>query len=395
MEKTKKGKKEEVVKKVYLGRPGNTLQMGIVGLPNVGKSTTFNLLSNNNAPAGNKPFLTIDPNIAKVDVPDPRFDVLVKLYKPVSEVRAGLNIVDIAGLVSGASEGAGMGNAFLSHIQSVDGIYHVVRAFDDEEIIHFEGELDPVRDLEIIHDELRKKDLVFVEKGIEALEKVLKRKPDKQLQFDLDTLIKVRDYLIKGINVVNVEWDMNEIPILNQQNFLTAKPGVYLVNLSENDFIRKKNKWLKPIVEWINKNGGGIMIPYSADFEQKVKGMTPEEKEKYFTETGAKSALDKIITVGYEQLGLIHFFTSGKDEVRCWTIRKGTLAPQAAGVIHTDMERGFISSETFLYDDLIELGSEAEVKKAGKYRTVGKTHEMQDGEIIYVKFNVSDPKKKK
>jgi obg-like ATPase 1 len=340
-------------------------------------------------------FCTIEPNKAKVEVPDARFDKLVEIYKPKSEVPASLTILDIAGLVKGASQNQGMGNAFLSHIQSVDGIFHVVRAFDDEEIQHYEGDVEPIRDLDIIQGELMEKDKAVLGKALEELAAAIKRANNKEALEKKAVLDKVAELYDQGINVRDYEWNYKEIDILNEYLFFTAKPVVYLVNISEQDYIKKKNKWLGKIADWVNKHGGGKVIPYSVAFELKLSNLVGEEKDKCIKEAGAESALGKIITAGYHSLDLIHYFTAGEDEVRCWTIRKGTKAPQGAGVIHTDFERGFISAETMKYADLVALGSENEVKKEGKVRTEGKNYEIVDGDIIYFKFNVSDPGAKK
>ena len=390
-----KKKKEEQPQKVLLGRPGNTLKMGIVGLPNVGKSSTYNLLSKLSAPAENYMFCTIEPNKAKVEVPDARFDKLVEIYRPKKQVPASLTILDIAGLVKGASQGQGMGNSFLSHVQSVDGIFHVVRAFDDEEVQHYEGEVDPVRDLDIIQYELMEKDKTQLLKTIDELEKTIARTNKKEEKEEKAVLDRVAELYKENKNVRDVVWNYKEIEILNKYLFFTAKPVVYLVNISEQEYIKKKNKWLGKIQQWINAHGGGKIIPYSVSFEQKLFAATPEDKEKIMKDTGADSSLGKIITAGYHSLDLIHYFTGGDDEVKCWTIRKGLKGPGAAGVIHTDFERGFISADVTKYDDLLLHGTENEVKKNGLVRTEGKNYEVQDGDIIYFKFNVSDPKKKK
>ena len=390
-------KKDEVVhEKALLGRPGNTLKMGIVGLPNVGKSSMFNLLSKLQVPAKNVMFCTIEPNKAKVEVPDQRWEHLCDVYKPKSKVPASLTIVDIAGLVKGASENQGMGNEFLSNIQSVDGIFHVIRAFDDEDIQHFEGDVDPVRDLEIIQDELMQKDLQLIDKNIEELEKVIKRTNNKDTIGERDLLLKVKEMYKEKKNVRdNPDWNYKEIDWLNKYLFFTAKPMVYVINLSEEDFINKKNHYLGKIKKWIDAHGGGKIIPFSCALEEKLSQMTPEEKEKFCKENKTESAIGKLITSGYYALDLIHFFTAGPDEVKCWTVRKGNKAPQAAGVIHTDFESGFISAEVMKYDDFLKCGTEAEVKKAGLVRTEGKHYVVNDGDIIYFKFNVSDPGKKK
>lgn len=340
-------------------------------------------------------FCTIDPNKAKVEVPDHRFDKLVEIYKPKSKVPASLNILDIAGLVKGASQNQGMGNAFLSHIQSVDGIFHVVRAFDDEEVLHYEGDVDPIRDLDIIQTELMEKDKTLFTKNYEELEKLIKRKDDKEAKEEKVVLDRVSELYEKNQNVRDVEWNYKEIDILNKYYFFSSKPTVYLVNISEQDYFKKKNKWLAKIAAWVNAHGGGKIIPYSVAYELKLDKASPEDKEKLLKDSGAESCLGKIINAGYHALDLIHYFTSGEDEVKCWTIRRGLKAPGAAGVIHTDFERGFISAEVMKYDDLQALGSENEVKKEGKVRTEGKNYEVLDGDIIYFKFNVSDPSKKK
>jgi obg-like ATPase 1 len=341
-------------------------------------------------------FCTIEPNKAKVEVPDERFDKLCEIYKPKSKVPASLNILDIAGLVKGASQNQGMGNAFLSHIQSVDGIFHVVRAFDDEDIQHYEGEVDPIRDLDIIQSELMEKDKTTLTKNIEELARVVGRSNNKEAKEELAVLEKVMELYNNNINVRDHDWNYKEIDILNKYLFFTAKPVVYLVNIAENDYLKKKNKWLAKIADWVKQHGGGKIIPYSVAYEVKLSLMeSDEDRHNHIKQTGAESCLGKIITAGYYSLDLIHFFTAGEDEVKCWTLRKGSKAPQGAGVIHTDFERGFISAETMKYADLISLGTEAEVKKEGKIRTEGKNYEIQDGDIIYFKFNVSDPGKKK
>lgn len=372
---------------VLMGRVGASLKIGIVGLPNVGKSTFFNVLTKSTATAENFPFCTIDPNESRVPVPDARWDFLCENFQPASKVPAFLKVVDIAGLVKGAHEGKGLGNAFLSNINACDAIFHVVRAFSDEEIIHVEGDVDPSRDLTIIHDELRLKDLEYIGKNIGNLEKNMKR--DKKLTIDYETIKKVQDELEKGKWVRNLTFDAKEIEIVNQHLFLTAKPVIYLVNLSVKDYIRKKNKWLVKIKDWIDANDRGAMvILFSGQFESDLLDKeTPEEKEKFLKESEAQSALEKIIVNGYKSLGLIYFFTCGKDEVKAWTIQKNTKAPQAAGRIHSDMEKGFIMAEVMAYEDFKEAGSEANCKAAGKYKQKGRDYVVEDGDIIFFKFN--------
>eukprot|EP00921_Rhytidocystis_pertsovi_P018084 GHVQ01028483.1.p1 GENE.GHVQ01028483.1~~GHVQ01028483.1.p1 ORF type:complete len:396 (+),score=59.02 GHVQ01028483.1:54-1241(+) len=391
-------KKEVVETKLLLGRPKGTLKIGLVGLPNVGKSTTFNLLSKQSVPAENFPFCTIDPHEARLNVPDDRFKWLCKHFHPKSEVPATLTVYDIAGLVPGAHKGEGLGNAFLSHIQAADGIFHVVRAFDDDDIVHSEGEVNPINDLQTIATELRLKDIERVEKLIEEVQKDLARNAkDKHKHDELETLKRVRTLLVDDKKwIVDGNWKSLDVEVLNEHQFLTAKNVVYLVNMSEKDYARQKNKWLAKIHAWVTENMPGQVIPYSAALEVKLHEMeTEDERQKYLKELGAsKSMLDKIIQTGYSSLQLIHFFTSGEDEVKCWTIRKFTKAPQAAGTIHTDFERGFICAEVYKYSDLVELGSESAVKAAGKYQQKGKEYVVEDGDVIFFKFNVTSSGKK-
>lgn len=349
-------------------------------------------------PAENYPFCTIDPHEARMNVPDDRFKHLCSHFKPKSEVSATLSIFDIAGLVPGAHKGEGLGNAFLSHIQAVDGIFHVVRAFADEEVIHSEGEVNPVRDLDTISSELRLKDLERAQRLLEDLRKSARQQKaaDKAKKAQEDVLNAVIKMLEEGKWVQQGQWKAAEVEILNEYQFLTAKTVVYLVNMSEKDFIRQKNKWLPKIHTWVQENVTGPIIPYSAVFESKLAELPDDAaREKYIKDSGAsKSMLDKIIQTGYHALHLIHFFTCGEDEVKCWTVRVGTKAPQAAGVIHTDFERGFICAEVYKYTDLVELGSENAVKAAGKYLQKGKDYVVEDGDIIFFKFNVTNTSKK-
>ena len=379
--------KEEPVRKAVLGRPSNNVKMGIVGLPNVGKSTFFNLLCSMNVAAENFPFCTIDPNLSKVAVPDDRFDTLVASFKPKSVVPAVLTVTDIAGLVKGASEGAGLGNAFLSHIQAVDGIFHMCRAFSSDEIVHVEGRVDPVADLEIIHAELRLKDLAIVTAKVDGMRKNVERKVGgKEALEEFQCLEKMQALMTEGKDLREGSWSPAEVDVVNKYNMITAKPMVYLVNLSMKDYVRKANKHLPALAEWIEKRGtGDKMIPISCEFEGKLAevGEDAAKREAFMKEVGAKTAFPRVIKTGYHCLNLIHFFTAGHDEVRAWTIKNGSTAPQAAGCIHSDIQKNFIAAEVYPFDAFKELGSEAEVKAQGKMRTQGKLYEVADGDVCY------------
>ncbi|CAF1968132.1 hypothetical protein Bca4012_076751 [Brassica carinata] len=389
-----KAKDAGPVERPILGRFSSHLKIGIVGLPNVGKSTLFNTLTKLSIPAENFPFCTIEPNEARVNIPDERFDWLCQLYKPKSEIPAFLEIHDIAGLVRGAHEGQGLGNNFLSHIRAVDGIFHVLRAFEDPDIIHVDDIVDPVRDLETITEELRLKDIEFIKKKIEDVEKSMKRSNDKALKVELELLLKVKAWLEEGKDVRFGDWKAADIEILNTFQLLSAKPVVYLINMNERDYQRKKNKFLPKIHAWVQEHGGDTMIPFSGVFERTLADMLPDEAAKYCEENKLQSALPRIIKTGFSAINLIYFFTAGPDEVKCWQIRRQSKAPQAAGAIHTDFERGFICAEVMKFEDLKELGNETAVKGAGKYRQEGKTYVVQDGDIIFFKFNVSGGGKK-
>jgi len=383
----KKG--EPAKERIILGRPSNNLCMGIVGLPNVGKSTLFNILTKLSVPAENYPFCTIEPNEARVSIPDERYDWLVQFHKPASQVPAVLQVTDIAGLIRGASKGEGLGNAFLSHIRAVDGIFHVVRIFEDEEITHVEGGVDPVRDLEIITEELLMKDIELIDKYVEATQRTLQHSKDKKKKQELETLLKVQQVLQEKKQIRLVEWKAADIDVLNSLQLLTAKPAVYIINMNEKDYARKGSKWLAKIKAWVDANGGEPMVPFCGALESKLLEMTPDQQKKHLEDNKLQSSIPKIIKTGYYTLDLIHFFTCGADEVKCWTIRKGTKAPQAAGVIHTDFERGFVCAEVMKFDEFKELGSEGAMRAAGKLKQEGKGYSVCDGDIVFFKVNTA------
>lgn len=386
----KKPVKEE---KILLGRPGNNLKSGIVGLANVGKSTLFQAITKCSLgnPA-NFPFATIEPEESRVIVPDERYDYLCEKYSPKSRVPAHLTIYDIAGLTRGASTGAGLGNAFLSHIRAVDAIFQVVRCFDDAEIIHVEGDVDPVRDLTIISEELRIKDIEFTEKALENLKKQTRRGGQslemKKLKEEEATVERILKMLQDGGDVRKGNWTPKEVEVINPLFLLTAKPVVYLINLSEKDYIRKKNKHLAKVMEWIKEHAAGDPImPISICLEERLTRFeTEKEAAEELKTLGVESALPKLITAMRKVLNLGSFFTTGTDEVRQWTIRNGTKAPQAAGVIHGDFEKTFIQAIVYNFAVLKEFGGdEAEVKVKGKVMTKGKDYVVEDGDILLIK----------
>lgn len=395
----KKGEEESAHAGARWGRVKSNLKMGVVGLPNVGKSSLFNLLTEQSAAAENFPFCTIDPNEARCAVPDQRFKWLCELFKPPSKVPAVLQVTDIAGLIRGASEGAGLGNAFLSHIQAVDGIYHVIRAFESDEVIHVDDSVDPVRDLETIQSELCKKDLEYVTKQIEAWEKVGKGQKAKKLTEPyLSAKKKVVECLEQSQPALMAEYSDSEIAEFKivAPALITTKPVIYLINLSKKAFVKKKSKWLPKIADWVTKHGGGTCIPFSVEYEQELWEVRNDEAAKKAVmdeNDGAKSVLPRIIKVGYKALNLIYFFTAGEKEVRAWNIYNGSLAPQAAGAIHSDFEKGFIKADVAAFDDFKEhcggKASMASLKALGKYRMEGKAYVVNDGDIIEFKFNVS------
>jgi len=372
------------LKAKVLGRVGTNLEIGIVGLPNVGKSSFFNVLTNSSVLAENYPFATIDPNTSRVAVPDQRFDWLVEHWKPASVVPAVLNVTDIAGLVKGANEGEGLGNAFLSHIKAVDAIFHMVRAFDDSEISHVEGNIDPIRDIKIVGNELMLKDIAFLEKHRDIASKLARQQKEKKVE--VEVCDKALDYLkTQQIEIRFGDWKSAEIEILNTFQLLTAKPVIYLVNMSPTDYAKQKNKYLKDLEEFCVKQRGEIIIPFSVAFESKFQKLDDAKKQVLRTEKKIDSKLPEIIKIGYKTLGLIYFFTAGSDEVRAWTIKDGMKAPQAGGRIHSDFEKLFICCDVMPFEDYKELGSEAACKEKGKCRQEGKNYVVKDGDIITFK----------
>ncbi len=364
------------------------MKIGVVGLPNVGKSTLFNAITEAGAESANYPFCTIEPNVGIVDVPDERLEVLGKLYNSQKITPASIEFVDIAGLVAGASHGEGLGNKFLSHIREVDAIVHVVRCFDDSNIIHVSGSVDPIRDIEVINLELALADLEQVTKKYERDAKLVKT-GDKSLIAGVGLLEKLKSALENNILVRTLDLDEDEQKLLKGLQLLTAKPVIYVANVSENEISNADNNaYVQKVKEFAGKENAKV-ITLCAKIEEELTSLDKDERELFKEELGiTQSGLEKLVTTSYDLLGLMSYLTAGEKEVRAWTINKGTKAPQAAGKIHTDFEKGFIKAEIVSYNDLIDAGSFVKAKEKGKVRMEGKEYIVQDGDVILFRFNV-------
>ncbi len=364
------------------------MKLGIVGLPNVGKSTLFNAITNAGAQSANYPFCTIEPNVGVVAVPDKRLDKLAEMYEPDKYTPATIEFVDIAGLVKGASKGEGLGNKFLSNIRECDAIVHVVRCFDNDDIIHVEGSVDPIRDIDTINLELILSDVELIQRRIDKAQKMTKA--DKKYQAEVDFFKRVEAALNEGKTARSVECDDDEKKLLSEVALLTNKPVIYAANMSESDFENgiEDNERLKAVKELAATENAAV-LPICAGLEEQIVEMDKEEKELFLSELGLEqSGLDRLINECYALLGLISYLTAGKPEVRAWTIKKGTKAPGAAGKIHTDFERGFIRAEVIAFEDLVECGSMAAAKEKGLVRSEGKEYVMKDGDVVLFRFNV-------
>ena len=363
------------------------MKLGIVGLPNVGKSTVFNSITKAGAEYANYPFCTIEPNVGIVPVPDERLDVLAKMYNPQKVTHAVIEFVDIAGLVKGASKGEGLGNKFLSHIRETDAICEVVRCFENSDVVHVDGNVNPIRDIETINLELIFADIETVNKRLDKAKKNLKA--DKKYQEEIDLLQKIKDNLEEGKPARVLEFNEEEQALVKEMFLLTTKPILYIANVSEEQLAEEKTD---PVIKQVRdyaKNEKAEVIPLCVKVEEEISGLEENDKKEMLEMMGIdESGLDKVIKKSYDLLGLMSFLTAGEPEVRAWTIKKGTKAPQAAGKIHSDIERGFIKAEVVSFKDLVEQGSMLQAKEKGLVRAEGKEYVMKDGDIVLFKFNV-------
>ena len=364
------------------------MKLGIVGLPNVGKSTLFNAITNAGAESANYPFCTIDPNVGMVTVPDERLDFLRDMYSPKKYTPAVIEFVDIAGLVKGASRGEGLGNKFLSHVRMTDAIVHVVRCFDDENVIHVEGGADPLRDIDIINIELIMSDLEMVERRIEKAKKAAKG--DRKYLREAEVFEALKAHLDSGLSARSFECSEDDMELIRTSELLTVKPVIYAANMDEASFAAgyEDNAYYRAVKDFADKEGSQVLA-ICAKTEQEIAELPEDEKSMFLEELGIEeSGLSRLIKCSYSLLGLISFLTAGSDEVRAWTIRKGTKAPQAAGKIHSDFERGFIRAEVIAFDDLKACGSMAAAREKGLIRSEGKEYVMKDGDVVTYRFNV-------